>query len=324
MTNRAMSSLLLACALLLLAPRVTRSEPYPNRPVHVVVPYAAGGPTDIYARVLGHDLSELLKQPFVIDNKPGAATMIGATAVARAPKDGYTLLFTVLTTFTSNPHLYKSMAYTTEDFTPIAQAGTGFLVLVANPSIPAKTIPELLTYLKANPGKVPMGSLGEGTSTSVVGRAFMRAIKMRVPEVPYRGSAEMDTALMAGQVAFAFDGLASVVAQNQAGTLRILAIASSKRSPVLPDVPTLAELGYPDCNGTAYWGLFGPAGLPADVVASLNDATVKAVGMDNFKTRQEADGVVPDTGTPAALSDLIRRDYQSWGRLIEPPTAKPE
>ena len=315
---------ILALAAALLSPMVVHAETYPIRPVHIVVPYAAGGPTDVYARILGHNLSELLNQPFVIDNKPGAATMIGATAVAKAPKDGYTLLFSVLTTFTSNPHLYKDIAYKVEDFTPIAQAGMGFLVMAEYPALPPKTAQEMIKYLEANPGKVPMGSLGEGTSTSVIGRCFARSLGQKIREVPYRGSSEMDVALMAGQVGLAFDGLASVAAQNSAGTIRILAVASSRRSPLVPDVPTLAELGYKDCDGTAYWGLLGPAGLPRDVVATLNAAVRKSVAMDNFKSRQQMDGVLTETGSPEELGALIQRDYESWGRLLAPEAAKPQ
>ena len=294
------------------------ADPYPSQPIKLVVPYVAGGPTDVYARGLGKNLAEALATPVIVENKGGAATMIGAEAVARAPNDGYTLLFSVLTTFSSNPFLYKKMAYKIEDFAPISVVATGTFVIAVGPSIAAKNVAEFVAYSKANPGKVAMGSLGIGTGPDMVGKTFARLAGLDLIDVPYKGSAAALNDLLGGSIAVYFDGLASALAQHKAGKLRILAVAGNKRSPVVPDVPTFAELGYPDLAVPVYWALFAPAGTPKDVVARLNAATMKAANEDTFKSRLLADGVTVETTTPEGLAEVIRNDSESWKKLITP------
>jgi len=294
------------------------ADPYPSKPVKIIVPYVAGGPTDVYARMLAKNLGEALGQPFVVDNKGGAATIIGAEAAARAPNDGYTLMFTVLTTVSSNPLLYKKLPYKVEDFAPIGETATSTFVLATHPSVPAKTVPEFVSYVKANPGKVAMGSLGIGTGPYIVGRTFARVTGLDMIEVSYKGSAAAMTDLLGGQIGVYFDGLSSALPQYKAGKIRILAVASAKRNPTMPEVPTFAELGYPDLVFSAYWALFAPAGTPKDIVARLSAAAIKAANEDNFKSQLLAEGVPVETTTPEGLTDLIRRDTEAWQRAIVP------
>ena len=311
-------SWVILAAVLLAAPSMSGAQTYPSRPVRVVVPYVAGGPTDVYARILSKNLSEIMGSPFIIDNKGGAATIIGAEAVAQAKNDGYTLLFTVLTTFSSNPALYKALPYKVDDFAPIANVAAGSFVLAINPSLPVKTVPEFVAYVKANPGKVAMGSLGIGTGPYIVGSTFARVAGLELIEVPYKGSAAAITDLLAGNIGVYFDGLASALAQHKAGKVRILAVSSPKRSPVIPDIPTFTEAGYPELAVSAYWALLAPAGTPKEIIARLNAATLKAANEEGFKSRLLSDGVTLETTTPDGLTELIRRDADAWQRLIRP------
>ncbi len=295
------------------------AQGYPVKPVRIVVPYVAGGATDVYARVVGRGLTEQLGQQFVIENRPGAATIIGAQAVAQAPKDGYTLLFTVSATLSANPHMYKQLSYKTDDFAPVGLMGTshGWTIAV-HPSVPAKSIKEFAAFAKQRPSQLVMGSLGPGTGPFLVGKTFERLAGLSFTEVSYKGSAEAMRDLLAGQISVYCDGIAGALQQHKAGKLRILAITGPKRSPELPAVGTLLEAGYSDLVVTNLWGLFAPAGTPADIITRLNAAMVKTVERDDMRARLASDGVNAESSTPAALGDMIRRDSGIWRRIIEP------
>ena len=295
------------------------AQNYPVKPVRVVVPYVAGGATDVYARVVGRGLTDQLGQQFVIENRPGAATIIGAQAVAQAAKDGYTLLFTVSATLSANPHLYKQLSYKVEDFAPIGLMGSshGWTIAV-HPSVPAKSIKEFVAFAKARPSQLVMGSLGPGTGPFLVGKTFERLAGLNFTEVSYKGSAEAMRDLLAGHIAMYCDGIAGALQQHKAGKLRILAITGPKRSPEIKDVPTLLESGYADLVVTNLWGLFAPSGTSPEVVARLNAAMVKTVEREEFRTRLASDGVNAESSTPAALSEMIKRDFNIWRRIIEP------
>ncbi len=295
------------------------AQTYPAKPVRVVVPYVAGGATDVYARVVGRGLSDQLGQQFVIENRPGAATIIGAQTVAQAPKDGYTLLFTVSATLSANPHLYKQLSYKPEDFAPIGLMGSshGWTIAV-HPSVPAKSIKDFVAFAKTRPSQLVMGSLGPGTGPFLVGKTFERLAGLSFTEVSYKGSAEAMRDLLAGHISVYCDGIAGALQQHKAGKLRILAITGPKRSPELPDVVTLLESGYSDLVVTNLWGLFAPAGTPADIITRLNAAMVKTVERDDIRARLANDGVNAESSTPAALGDMIKRDSAIWRRIIEP------
>ena len=295
------------------------AQSYPTKPVRIVVPYVAGGATDLYARVVGKGMSEELGQQFIVENRPGAATIIGAQVVAQAPKDGYTLLFTVSATLSANPHLYKQLPYRAEDFAPISLMGSshGWTISI-HPSIPAKTVRELVAFAKGHPAKIVMGSLGPGSGPFLVGKTFERLAGLSLTEVSYKGSAEAMRDLLAGHIAMYCEGIAGALPQHKAGKLRILAITGGKRSPELPDVPTFLELGFADLVVTNLWGLFAPAGTPNDIVTRLNAAMVHTVERESFRSRLAADGVNAESSTPAALGELIRRDSEIWQRIIAP------
>ena len=304
--------------LLLAAAAAFAADPYPSKPIKLVVPYVAGGPTDVYARMLAKNMTDTLGVPVVVENKGGAATIIGAEVVARAPNDGYTLMFSVLTTVSSNPLLYKKLPYKVDDFAPIAEVARSTFVLATSPTVPAKTAQEFVDHVKANPGKVAMGSLGIGTGPYIVGRTFARVAGLDMIEVSYKGSAAAMTDLLGGQIGVFFDGLSSALPQYKAGKIRVLAVASPKRNPTMPDVPTFTELGFKDLEMSAYWAFFAPAGTPKDVLARLAAAATRAASEDAFKNHLLSEGVTVETSTPEGLTDLIRRDTEAWQRAITP------
>lgn len=301
------------------------SQSYPEKPVRVVVPYVPGGATDIYARILSKNLSDVMERQFIVDNRPGAATIIGAQTVANAPKDGYTLLFTVSATFSANPHLYKKLPYSAEDFAPIAILGrSAGWTLSVHPSLPARTVRQLVDFAKARPGQLVMGSLGPGSGPYLVGKTFERLAGVKLIEVSYKGSAEAMRDLVAGQIMIYCDGFAGAMPQHKGGKLRIVAITGPQRSPLLPDVPTLVEEGYPELALTNFWALLAPSGTPAEVIKRLHAATTKAAQIENFRSRLMAEGVVPEISTPAGLADSIKRDTETWRRVIAPLNVTPQ
>ncbi len=308
-----------------LLPGGAMAQSYPEKPVRVVVPYVAGGATDLYARIISKNLAEALDKQFVVDNRPGAATIIGAQTVAQAPKDGYTLLFTVSATFSANPHLHKKLPYSVDDFSPIAMVGrsAGWTISL-HPSLPAKNIKELIAFVKARPGQVVMGSLGRGSGPYLVGKSFERLAGLKLIEVSYKGSADAMRDLIAGHIAVYCDGLAGALPQHQAGKLRMVAISGPKRSSLVPEVPTLAESGYPELALTNFWALFAPSGTSPEIVKRLHAATVKAAEQENYRSRLIAEGVVTETSTPAGLSDMVKRDTETWRRLIAALNLAPE
>ena len=239
--------------------------------------------------------------------------------MAQAPKDGYTLLFTVSATLSANPHLYKQLSYKPEDFAPIGLMGSshGWTIAV-HPSVPAKSIKDFVAFAKTRPSQLVMGSLGPGTGPFLVGKTFERLAGLSFTEVSYKGSAEAMRDLLAGHISVYCDGIAGALQQHKAGKLRILAITGPKRSPELPDVVTLLESGYSDLVVTNLWGLFAPAGTPADIITRLNAAMVKTVERDDIRARLANDGVNAESSTPAALGDMIKRDSGIWRRIIEP------
>lgn len=323
MKNRVLCSLALACYAL--AIECVMAQSYPEKPVRIVVPYVAGGATDLYARILSKNLSEVLDRTFVVDNRPGAATIVGAQAVAQALKDGYTLLFTVSATFSANPHLYKKLPYAVDDFTPVAMLGrsSGWTISL-HPSLPARNIKDLIAFVKTRPEQVVMGSLGRGSGPYLVGKSFERLAGLKFVEVSYKGSAEAMRDLIAGHIAVYCDGLAGALPQHQAGKLRIVAISGPKRSSLVPEVPTLVESGYPELALTNFWALFAPAGTSPEIIKRLHAAAIKSADQENYRSRLTADGVVPETSTSAGLSEFVKRDTETWRRLITALNFTPE
>ena len=291
---------------------------YPTSNVRIVVPYAPGGATDIYARLVAKSLTDQLGGPFLVENRAGASTIVGAQAVARSARDGATLLFTTSTTFSSNPLLYKALPYRIDDFSPVALVGTSRLTLTISATLAPKTIEEFVEYVRARPGKVAMATIGTGSTTYLAGKTFERVYGLNMIDAPYKGSPEALRALLAGDVNLYPDGIAGVLGLHKAGKVRIIAVTSAKRSPDLPDVPTMVELGFPDFIVTNWFALLAPAGTPSDVITKLNAAAAKLVGTEEFRSVLSKGGVEAESGSPESLGTLMKWHSDVTRKIIGP------
>ncbi len=295
--------------------RVARADDYPSRPIHLLVGFPAGGPTDIAARLIGQWISERLGQPVVIEDRPGAATNIATEAVAHAAPDGYTLLAAVGTN-SFNGVLYPNLSFDfIRDFAMVAGIQVTPLVLEVNPALPVQSVPELIAYAKANPGKVNMASFGTGTISQVAGAMFKMNAGIDMVHVPYKGSAPMIPDLLAGRVDAAIDNLPTSFALIKEGKLRALAVTTTKRWPPLPDIPALAEF-QPGFEARGWVGIAAPKQTPLAVVNKLN-ATVNAALADPTIVARLADlGAVPSSGTPAELDTMFAAESEKWTKVI--------
>jgi Uncharacterized protein conserved in bacteria len=295
---------------------------YPERPVRIVVGFSAGGSTDVVARILAKELSEELGQSFVVENKPGGGSNIAASEVARAKPDGYTLLMVAVTS-AINETLYRNLDFSlVKDFAPVALGVKVPNVLVVNPSVPAKTVKELVDYAKANPGKLAFASSGSGTSIHMAGELFKIQAGVDAMHVPYKGSAPAVTDLIGGQVHFMFDNMPSAWPHVQAGKLRALAVTTSERSKSAPDLPTMAESGFKDFDVSSWFGLIAPAGTPADVVDKLNAAVQKALDKPEVQKRFTDLGAVWQHTTPAEFGAFIKSEVDQWRTVVQASGAK--
>ncbi|WP_239644917.1 tripartite tricarboxylate transporter substrate binding protein, partial [Comamonas sp. B-9] len=253
-----------------LLPAAFAAEAFPNKPITMVVPFVAGGTTDILARIVGQSLGEELGQPVIIDNRAGAGGNIGGQFAARAPADGYTIFMGTVGTHAINEWLYKKMPFNpNKDFVPLTRVANVPNLLVANPAQPFKNVKELISYAQAHPGQVNFGSSGSGSSIHLSGELFKMMAKVDMIHIPYKGSAPAVTDLLGNQIAIMFDNMPSAIQHVRSGKLRPLAVTTAKRSPELPDVPTVAEAGVPGYEATSWFGLFAPTKTPADVQAKL-------------------------------------------------------
>jgi tripartite-type tricarboxylate transporter receptor subunit TctC len=307
----------IAVALALL-PAVTQAETtWPTKPIKILVGFAAGGSTDVTARIIGQALSERLGQPVVIENRAGAGGNIAADAAAKADPDGYTLLMATSTTFATNPNLYKNLPFDVQkDFEPITL--TAFIpnLLVVNPSVPANNVPDLLAYLKANPAKLNFGSAGNGSSQHLAGELFNSLGDVRMIHVAYRGGAPAVNDLLGGQVQVVFAPLVEVLQQVRADKLRALGITTAKRSLLLPDVPPIAETlrGY---EVTLWNGLLAPAKTPPEIVEKIYLAARDALRSDALKAKLAEQGSEPVGNTPAEFRSFIGSELVKWRKLVE-------
>lgn len=304
---------------------ISRAETYPSRPIHLIVPFPAGGPTDIVARPLAQFLGEALKGSVIVDNRGGAGGSVGANVAAKSQPDGYTLFMATVGTHAINKELYKKLPYDpVRDFTPISLVAAAPVTVVVHPSLPAKDLAGLVALAKKEPGKLNYGSAGNGTPGHLTAEMFKAAAGIDVRHVPYKGSAPAVIDLLAGQIQMMFDPLQSVISHIRAGKLRALAVSSAARSPVLPDVPTIAESGYPGFESTAWWGVFAPAHLP-DAEAKLLATDIERVVHGNkFHDTLAPLGVVPTTLTLGAFGEFQRREIAKWGKAVRESGAKIE
>jgi tripartite-type tricarboxylate transporter receptor subunit TctC len=297
---------------------------YPERPIRIVVPFAPGGGTDIVARKLGEAMASDLGQAVIIENKPGAGTIIGTSAVATSPPDGYTLL---MATFAHavNPSLYAKLPYDTfRAFDPVALIARSFNVVVVNPKLPINSVGDLISYAKTHRGAVNFGSYGVGTSAHLAGELFKSLAGVDLTHVPYKGAAPALTDLLGGQIQVMFTTVASAASYVQGGQLRALAVTSSERSAAFPELPTVAESGVPGYVAESWYGLYAPAGTPAEVIRRLNETVGRAVRTPAFKTLEEVEGLTFAVGTPEDLDRYVRGEAARWQNLIRTSNIKPE
>ena len=324
MTLRCHEFLRLAAAAALLAlPAAASAQSYPVRPVHIIVGFAAGGPNDTVARLLGQTLSERLGQQFVIDNRTGAGSNIATEAVVRAPADGYTLLL-VSSANAVNATLYDNLSYNfIRDIAPVASLLRVANVMVVNPSVPAKTVPEFIAYAKANAGKVNMATSGAGSTTHISGELFKQMAGVDLVAVAYRGGGPALIDLMGGQTQVMFEPTIASMEYVKAGKLRALAVTSAQRSELLPDVPTVGEFvrGY---EASQWYGVGAPKGTPADVIAKLNSEINAALADPKLKARLTDLGADLAPSTPAEFGKLIADETEKWGKVVRAANIKPE
>jgi tripartite-type tricarboxylate transporter receptor subunit TctC len=305
----------LAASLALALPALAQT-PYPDRPVKLIIPYAAGGATDVLGRVLAMALGEKLGQPVVVENKPGASTVLAAGQVAKAPADGYTLLLTGVFN-TINASLLQQPFDYLQDFVHIASAFQGPNVLVVRPDFPAKTVAELVALAKAEPGKIDFASAGNGTSGHLTMEIFQRAAGIRLTHIAYKGGGPALQDVLSGVAPMLATNQDTLLPHVRAGKLRALAVTSEKRNPVYPDVPSFVECGYPDLVVTSWGGLDAPRGTPAAIVERLNAATTQAMQMPEVRRQVEAEGWEVFTGSPASFDAFVRDETRRWGRIIQ-------
>jgi len=320
-----MKSLLVAAAAALIATAAPASaQTYPNGPITLIVPFAAGSGTDAVARIVGQKLGERLKQPVVVDNKPGASAQIGAQAAAKAKPDGYTLFMTTNTSHSANPYLFKKINYDpVKDFAPVANVMRIPVIIVVDPKLPVRTLAELVAYAKANPGKV---SFGYGNSIGqVVGASFARRSGIEVITVPYKSTPQAITDTIGGQVSYSVADMASGQQFVKSGQLRALGVSSLKRSPLMPELPAIAETpGLEGFEVIAWVALFAPAGTPKDVVDKLNAVVRRSLDKPEIKDKIAGFASEPAPGSPEDLAAFVREQLVSWGKSIKEAGIQPE
>jgi tripartite-type tricarboxylate transporter receptor subunit TctC len=291
---------------------------YPTKPITFVIGFAPGGPSDVLARVVTTRMGEILKQPFIIENRPGAGGSIAAQTVARAAPDGYTMLLATNGILVVNPHLYKNVGYDIyKDFEPISVLGIQPNVFYVHPSVPARTLPELIAYAKANPGKLNYGSGGNGTSSHLAGELLKLEAKISMTHVPFRGTGPVLQAVIANHIQIGVNPPAALVGHIESGAIRALAVSSPKRAEALPTVPTVAELGFPGFDASSWHSLMLPAGTPKDVVDVLYRALMTTL-KDSAIRRQLTDlGVDVIGNTPDEFRAYIKSEDAKWGNLVK-------
>ena len=291
---------------------------WPSKPITIIVPFAAGGTTDIVARLTGLALSKELKQSVIIENRAGAGGNIGSNIASKAPADGYTLVMGTVGTHAINPHLYKKMPYDTlKDFSPISRIASVPNVLVLNQSSSAKTVKDVMDEAKKNPGKLAFSSSGSGASTHLTGELFKSLAGVEMLHVPYKGSAPALTDLMAGQVDLMFDNLPSAMPFIKSGKLKAIAVTTLQRASQLPDLPTIDESGIPGLDASSWFGLFAPSKTPKEVITTINEALQKVMESSDLKSKIESQGGTPIYETPANFSAYLAAENTRWAKVVK-------
>ena len=308
---------LLAALAACLATGAVAADTYPSRPVKIIVPFAAGGPADVYARVVGARLEKALGKPFVVEDMPGGGSIVGTEAVKKAQPDGYTLLM-MSNTHTVNESLIKDKPFELmRDFVPVAPVNYSDLVLVVHPSVPVKTLKDLIALAKSKPGVLNYASSGPGTPYHMAGELFKAMAGLDIVHVPYKGSSGARTDLLGGQVQMMFDAITTMAPHVEAGKARALGTTGKVRSSVLPDVPTISEAGVPGYEAVIWLGIMAPKGTPQAVVDRLNAEIRKAVTSKDLEAEWKKQGAVPMSMSPAEFDKFLRADIEKWARIVK-------
>lgn len=293
------------------------AQDYPSRQVTFLVPYAPGGGTDVMARMLAEELQKEFKQPFVIENKAGAATAIAASALSNSAPDGYTLMMSSSTTLAMNPPLYNKLSYDPAELAPIGLVGAAYFVLVANPSVPAKTLPELIAYIKSKPpNSLSFGTSGAGTPHHLFMEMFMSMTGTKMQHVPYKGSVPALTDVLSGQIPLMIVDLTPAQQLIASGKIRAFAITSGSRVKSAPDIPTMAEAGLPGYSAQGWFGLVTRAGTPKPIIDSLNSVVMAYIKRPETQEKLENIGIQPLTSTPEEFAKFIPAEQQKWAKVI--------
>jgi len=317
--NRFKAAAVLAAGLAIPALPAYAQSDYPNRPVKLVVGFAPGGSTDIVARIVAQKLTEKLGQSVVVENKAGAGGTIGADTVAKSPPDGYTLTLGTTSTHAIAAGAYSKLAYNpVNDFTHISLVAITPYLLVVNPSLPAKTLPEFVNHAKQNAGKLNYGSAGNGTATHLSMEMLKDAARIDMQHIPYKSNADADRAILSGDVQTVFGSMPALLQNAKAGKVRPIAVGTAARSPALPDIPTVAEQGYPGFEAALWLGIMGPANMPKPVVDKLHKALVEIVATPEFKTAMDANGAEPIASkSPAEFTDMLRGQVDKYVKITK-------
>jgi tripartite-type tricarboxylate transporter receptor subunit TctC len=304
-------------ALALLGSTAAPAQDYPTKPIKIIVPFGAGGPADVFSRQLGQHLSESLKQPVVIEDRPGAGSIIGSNEVAKAAPDGYTLL-AMSNTHTVNESLLPNKPFQLmRDFVPVAGINSSDLIMVIHPGVPAKNLKEFIALAKSKPGALNYASSGTGTPYHMAGELFKALSGTDLVHVPHKASGEMRNSVIGGHVQMGFDAITTMASNVKAGQVRALGTSGSKRSSVLPDVPTIAEAGVPGYESTIWLGIMAPAGTPKAIVDKLNAEINKAINRPDVKAAWDKQGAVPLVMSPSEFDAYLRKDIEKWAKVVK-------
>jgi tripartite-type tricarboxylate transporter receptor subunit TctC len=316
--------LLAAGAALAAAPLARAQATWPNKPIRVIVPYTPGGFTDNMARIVSAKLQERLGQPIVIENKPGANSIIGVEALAKSPPDGYTFAV-VIAAFAANTTLYPKLPYDPrKDFAPVSLIGISPLLAAVNNDAPFKNARELIDYARKNPGKISFGSSGNGSAAHLTTELLKSITKTDMVHVPYRGAAPALTELIGGQIQLFFDAASGLIPHGKAGKVRLIGVAADKRLPVVPDVPTFIEQGVEGFTGSTWAGMLAPAGTPPEIVRRMADEIGRIMKLDDVKARLDAMGTFPAGTTPEEFARFIEAETAKWGKVIREAKVTPD
>ena len=319
-SRRSMAAVALALTLgglSVFRPGAVLAQDYPTRTVKIIVPFGAGGPADVFSRVLAQHLSDALKEPFIVEDRPGAGSIIGTDTVAKSPPDGYTLL-AMSNTHTTNESLIANKPFQLmRDFVPVAGINYSDLVMVIHPSVPAKDLKEFIAYAKSKPGELNYASSGTGTPYHMAAELFKAMSGTDLVHVPHKASGEMRNSVIGGHVQMAFDAITTMAPNVKAGQVRALGTSAAKRSSVLPEVPTIAEAGVPGYESTIWLGIMAPAGTPKAIVDRLNAEINKVITRPDVKAAWDQQGAVPLVMTPGEFETYLRADIEKWARVVK-------